>query len=80
MLLTFLYMIATIMQARTISFLKTHLHAIFKGNKNRSTIMLYIKPPQHPEEGNTYYIQYIFYIFYINESEVNILQLILLIQ
>ncbi|KAL6267955.1 hypothetical protein P5V15_001023 [Pogonomyrmex californicus] len=47
MLLTFLYMVATIMQARRISFLKAHLNVIFKGNKNRSSIMLNIKSSQY---------------------------------
>lgn len=44
-------MIATIMQARRMSFLKTHLNAIFKGNKSRHSITLNIKSSQYLE-GN----------------------------
>ncbi|KAG5312966.1 BPL1 ligase, partial [Pseudoatta argentina] len=47
MLLTFLYMIATIMQARRISFLKAHLNTIFKESKNHPSIALKIKSLRH---------------------------------
>ncbi|XP_011695670.1 PREDICTED: biotin--protein ligase isoform X3 [Wasmannia auropunctata] len=55
MLLTFLYMIATIMQARRISLLKAHLKAIFKGDKTHPSIVLRIKIPQHLKDFDTGY-------------------------
>jgi len=53
MLLTVLYMIATVMQIRRISFLKTRLKAVF--NRNRPSIMLYTKSSQYPNKGNFRY-------------------------
>jgi len=45
-------MIATIMQARRISFLKAHLNTIFKESKNHPSISLKIKSLRHLNKGN----------------------------
>ncbi|XP_026828059.1 biotin--protein ligase isoform X2 [Ooceraea biroi] len=45
MLLTILYMLATVMQTRRISFLKEHLKVVF--NRNRPSIMFHTKSSQH---------------------------------
>jgi len=53
MLLTILYVIATVMQVRRISFLKTRLKAVF--SRNRPSIMLYTKSSQYLNKGNFRY-------------------------
>lgn len=64
MLLTFLYMIATIMQTRRIAFLKAHLDAVFKGNQNRPSITLRITSSRRVKKGNFYRYTYatVYYI------------------
>ncbi|XP_077264687.1 holocarboxylase synthetase-like protein [Temnothorax americanus] len=57
MLLTFIYMIATVMQARRITFLKAHLDAIFKGNQNRPSFTLKIKSSRRLKKDRNGYEQ-----------------------
>jgi len=51
-------MIATIMQARRVSFLKAHLNTIFKENQNCPSVTLRIKSPQQLDNGNFYIYTY----------------------
>lgn len=62
-------MIATIMQARRISFLKVHLNAVFKECKRRPSLTLRIKVPRHTSKGNFHIHTYtIYFIKYLNIS------------